>query len=514
MLLRARGITKSFGRLVANDDISLEVRAGEVHALLGENGAGKSTLMKVLYGLLQPDRGDIVVEGRPVSLPSPRAAMDLGIGMVHQHFTLIPTFTAVQNVVLGLRPSRPPLLDLEAARRRLASLSIEYGLNVNATVPVEQLSIGDQQRLEILKALFRDARILLLDEPTAVLAPAEVRQLFRIVRRFRDEGRAVVFISHKLDEVKEVSDRVTVLRDGRVIGTVPTAEAVPRNLANMMVGRPVSLGRRSPSAPGSRPVLVADAVSCLSDRGTPSLRALSLVVNEGEILGVAGVDGNGQRELAECLSGMRPLESGVITVAGRPLEEVRPEDRRLRGFIPDDRRLGLILDFPISENAVMKEFRRPPFSRLGFLRWRRILEQGRRLIERLRMHRVGPRTPVDHLSGGNQQRVMVGREIMGDPSLIVAAQPTRGLDIGAVEDVHGMLLEQRRRGAAILFISSELDEVLALSDRVVVLFKGQVMGEVRPDESSVEEVGEMMLGERRRPGQNAEEDVGGGSPGG
>lgn len=438
--------------------------------------------------------------------------MDLGIGMVHQHFTLVPTFTAVQNVVLGLRPSRPPVLDTEVARRRLEALITEYGLDVDPVAPIEQGSIGDHQRLEILKALFRDARILLLDEPTAVLAPAEVRELFRIMRRIRDEGRGVVFISHKLEEVKEASDRVTVLRDGRVVGTMPTAEATPGELASMMVGRPVSFGRRTPSSPGSTPVLIADHVSCTSDRGTPALRDVSLVVNAGEIVGVAGIDGNGQRELAECMAGLRAIEKGRVTLAGRPLEEVQPEDQTLRGFIPDDRRWGLILDFSIAENAVLKRFGRRPLARLGFLRSGRILEQGRRLIERLRIYRVGPRTPVSYLSGGNQQRVMVGRELMGNPSLVIAAQPTRGLDIGAVESVHDMVLEQRRRGAAILFISSELDEILSLSDRVVVLFKGQIMGEVRPDRCTVEEIGQMMLGERRSGDREAGGHVGQAKP--
>jgi ABC-type uncharacterized transport system ATPase subunit len=490
------GISKQFPGVLANDNVSFDVRAGEIHALLGENGAGKSTLMKILYGLYRPDSGEIFIDGQRATIDSPRAAVEHGIGMVHQHFMLVPNLSAVENAVLGLPSQRPPLLDLQAARARLAELSAEYRLDVDPLAPVWQLSVGAQQRLEILKALFREARVLVLDEPTAVLAPAEVGQLFRIIRLLAGQGRGIVFISHKLEEVKAISDRITVLRAGHVVGTLPTAEASSGQLAQMMVGRPISLGRQRPPVTGGEPVLQIDSVNCLSDRGVPALRGVTLTVRRGEILGVAGVDGNGQRELAECIAGLRRPTAGTVTIAGAPVRSV-VRDPSLLGFIPEDRhRTGLILDFDVAENLVLKRFADPPYTRHRILDWGRILEHARSMIRRYDIRAAGPRARVGTLSGGNQQRVVVARETASDPALLVAAQATRGLDVGAVESVHQLLRNQRDRGSAVLYICTELSELLALSDRIVVLFEGEIMGEAAPDEALVGRIGEMMMGQR------------------
>ena len=493
-LLRMEGITKRFGPVLADDAVTFDVRAGEIHALLGENGAGKSTLMKILYGLHQPDSGQIRIDGQQVQIASPHAAVALGIGMVHQHFMLVPNLTAIENVVLGMPAERPPLLDIRSARKRLVALATEYGLEMDPDASVWQLSVGTQQRLEILKALYRGARILVLDEPTAVLAPTEVGQLFRIMRHLASEGRGIIYISHKLTEVKEVSDRITVLRHGRVTGNLPAANATPRELATMMVGRDVSLERTEPPVAGTDPVLVLDDVSCLTDRKTPGLRNVSLTVRAGEIVGIAGVDGNGQRELVECVAGLRPLTMGRLTVGG-VVPKTALRDPSLLGLIPEDRHSqGLIGDFDVSENLVLKAYARPPFTRRGFLRWRRIRDHAREQIRAFDIRCPGPLTPVRSLSGGNQQKVIVARETQDDPALLVAAQPTRGLDVGAVETVLNLIRKQRDRGAAVLFISTELSEVFALSDRVVVMHKGEIMGEVAPDPALLGQVGEMMMG--------------------
>jgi simple sugar transport system ATP-binding protein len=497
--LRMVGITKRFPGILANDNITFEVRAGEVHGLLGENGAGKTTLMNILYGLHQPNSGRIYISGREVRMTSPRVAVDLGVGMVHQHFMLADNLSALENVMLGIPPKRPPLLDLDSARARFDKLAKEYQLVVDPSTPVWQLPVGTRQWLEILKQLFRNASLLILDEPTSVLTPSQVGQFFKTVRRLVDEGRAVIFISHKLEEVLEVTDRITVLRDGHVVGTVEMHEATPSKLAHMMVGRPISLDRKPrPPSEYKKEVLVMDSLNCDSDRGVPALRDLSLTVHAGEIVGVAGVDGNGQRELAECIVGLRRSMEGTIRINDELITGVT-RDPSLLGYIPEDRRkTGLVADFTVEENLIIKTFDNPPFTRRGILQWSEIGDRANTLIQEYDIRTPHPAIPLRHLSGGNQQRVVVARELSAKPALLVASQPTRGLDVASVEAVHNILLQERNRGAAVLFISTELPEVLAVSDRIVVLFKGEIMGELDAENADVNLIGEMMLGHRER----------------
>jgi ABC-type uncharacterized transport system ATPase subunit len=496
--LRMVGITKRFPGVLANDDITLEVRWGEVHGLLGENGAGKTTLMNILDGLHQPDGGEIYLDGRKVEITSPRVAVDLGIGMVHQHFMLVDNLTAVENIVLGMPMEHPPILDVGPARARFIELTKDYQLFVDPSTPVWQLPVGNQQWLEILKQLFREARLLVLDEPTAVLAPSQVEQLFGTVRRLADEGHAIIFISHKLEEIQKVTDRVTVLRDGRVIGTVETDRATPSQLAEMMVGRPISLGRRPrPPCPYEKEVLAVDSIDCDSDRGIQALKDVNLTVYAGEIVGVAGVDGNGQRELAECIVGLRQPTSGAIRIENELVAGV-VSDTSLLGYIPEDRRrTGLVLDLSVAENLVLKTFGEPPYTRRGILRWKAMRERAGVLIKEYDIRVPNPMVPLRHLSGGNQQRVVVARELGAKPVLVVASQPTRGLDVASVEAVHNTLLRERNRGAAVLFVSTELSEVMALSDRIVVMFGGEIMGELDAETAEVYEIGELMLGHRK-----------------
>lgn len=502
--LRMEGITKRFPGVLANDDLTFEVRAGEVHGLLGENGAGKTTLMNILYGLHQPDSGRIYIDGRAVRITSSRVAVDLGIGMVQQHFRLAENLTALENVILGIPLKRPPLLDLEASRARFEGLTNEYGLDLHPSTPVWQLPVGDRQWLEILKLLFRDAHLLILDEPTSVLAPSQIDQLFKTIRLLAEGGRSIIFISHKLKEMKEVADRVTVLRDGQVVGTVDPRKTSPTELAQMMVGRDVFLDRRPrPSFEGKPAVLVVDGLSCQDDRGVPALKDLSLTVHAGEIVGVAGVAGNGQRELAECIAGLRRPMSGTIRISEESIAGVT-RDPSLLGYIPEDRRkTGLVADFSVEENLIIKTFDKPPFSRRGILQRSAISDRAHALIQQYDIKARNPATPIRHLSGGNQQRVVVARELNAEPALLVASQPTRGLDVASVEALQGMLLEERNRGAAVLFISTELSEVLAVSDRILVFYRGEIMGEVMAETADVNLIGEMMLGHRERESQVA-----------
>jgi len=494
--LRMEEITKRFPGVLANNRINLDCRKGEVLGLLGENGAGKTTLMNILYGLHHPDSGKIFIDGKQVKIESPAKAIQLGIGMVHQHFKLVEALTALENVILGIPSDRPPILDLAPARKRLLNLCEEYELYVDPSTEVWKLPVGKQQWLEILKALYRDARLLVLDEPSSVLTPAEGEQLFRAIRKLSQEGRAVIFISHKLGEVLEITDRITVIRDGHVVGTVPTKEATQRELARMMVGRPIMMERKSrPTVSEKEPVLVMENVNVNDDRNLPALKNFNLTIHAGEIVGVAGVDGNGQRELAECIVGLRKRTSGTIHIRDHIVDSVI-YDPSFVGFIPEDRqKTGLVLDLTVSENLVLKDFPRPPYTQRGVLKYKTIREHARRLINDYDIRTPTGEVQVRHLSGGNQQKVVVARELNAGPVLDIASQATRGLDLGAVESVHDTLLNERNRGAAVLFISTELQEVMSLSDRIIVLFRGEVMGEVEGDGADVFTIGQMMLGQ-------------------
>jgi ABC-type uncharacterized transport system ATPase subunit len=496
-----RGITKRFPGVLANDAVDFEAAPGEVHALLGENGAGKSTLSNILIGLYRPDEGEIRLYGEPVSFQSPSDAIEAGIGMVHQHFRLVPVFTVAENIILGehREEARRFVIQPGAIERHVAVLGERYGIAVDPRARVWQLSVGEQQRVEILKALYREARILILDEPTAVLTPQESEALFGTLRTMAAEGRTVIFISHKLHEVKAVSDRVTVLRGGKTIATLTTADASPRELAALMVGRQVDLARRVErvTPPGEDAALELGLVSVRGDRGEDAVKDATLSVRDGEIVGVAGVAGNGQRELAEAITGMRPLSHGAVHVAGRKL---RPGDPRAAiaervAHVPEDRLgTGVAPSLSISENTVLKSYRGPTVSQGPFLRWRSIRTQAVDLIKRYGVLTPGPHLPARDLSGGNLQKLVLGREFSGKPRVLIAASPTRGLDVGAIETVHAYLREAAADGVAVLLISEDLDEILALADRVVVIYEGRFTGEFDPATATVEEIGFAMAG--------------------
>ncbi len=498
--IACRGITKRFPGVVANDRVDFDAAAGEVHALLGENGAGKSTLSNIFTGLYHPDEGELELYGRPVVFQSPRDALDAGICMVHQHFRLVEPFTVAENVVLGDHRGvgRSFLVHPRAIERRVAELGRRYGLAVDPRARIWQLSVGEQQRVEILKALYREARILILDEPTAVLTPQEAADLFVTLRAMATEGRTVIFISHKLHEVKAVADRVTVLRGGRSIATVSAGESTPRSLAALMVGRDVDVARRRQRASGvGEPLLEVEGACATGDRGLPALVDVTLAVRAGEILGVAGVAGNGQRELAEALTGMRPLTAGSVAVGGRRLRNGDPLDAIRAGVahVPEDRlHTAVAPSLSIASNVVLKSYRGSHVTRGPLLLLRRIHDAAAQVIRHYDVKAPSPATPARQLSGGNLQKVVLGREFSGEPRVLVAASPTRGLDVGAIETVHRYLREAAERGVAILLISEDLDEVLALADRVAVMYEGHVVGEVDPGSATVEEIGLLMAG--------------------
>ncbi len=495
--LQMKDISKSFGSNTANDSISLEVQSGEIHALLGENGAGKSTLMNILYGLYKADKGDIYIDNKKVNITSPKVATHEGIGMVHQHFMLIENMTALENVMLGIDHAHKPLLDVENTRNKFNHLVEKYGLIVDPDMPVWQLSVGKQQWLEIIKLLFRDVKLLILDEPTAVLTPSEVKQLFVTLKNLSAEGRSIIFITHKLDEVKQIADRITVLRDGKLVGTLKREELNLQQLSQMMVGRSVSLERRSRARlTEKKPALMISNLHCKNDRNLEILKSINLTVNTGEIVGIAGVDGNGQKELAECIAGTRMPVSGEVSILGKRVIKTLA-DPQMFGFIPEDRhKTGLILDFTIFENLIIKTFGSSAFCRRGVINWEAVKSHAEELIETYDVRATNSSEKVKTLSGGNQQKVVVARETNAKPTVILAAQPTRGLDLGAIESLHSLLLKERNRGAAVLLISTELSEITALSDRIMVMFNGEIMGEMDGDNADVIKIGEMMMGHR------------------
>jgi ABC-type uncharacterized transport system ATPase subunit len=495
-LLELKGITKRFPGVVANDGVDFELARGEVHALLGENGAGKSTLMNILYGLYHPDEGEMRLGGKPITISSPREAIDHGIGMVHQHFMLIPVMTVAENIVLAMEPRKGPFLDIDGAEERVREISERFGLAVRPDARIESISVGVQQRVEILKALYRGAEILILDEPTAVLTPQEADELFEIIRSLQGEGKSIIFITHKLGEVLQIADRITVLRRGKTIETVPRKGATEEGLARLMVGREVLLRvDKKPAEPG-KSALRVDDLAVFDERGLEAVRGVSFDVKAGEIVGVAGVDGNGQTELVEALAGLRKVANGRIDVAG---EDVTGSGCREcldagLGHIPEDRqRRGLILDFSLAENLALHNYRLEPDSKWGWLYPKRLVARAKGLLSEFDVRGGGPQTHASSLSGGNQQKVVVAREVSRNPSVLVAAQPTRGLDVGAIEFVHRRLVQERDEGRAILLVSFELDEILSLSDRILVIYEGRIVGEYGPDVSE-EELGIAMLG--------------------
>ncbi len=498
-VLRMEGITKAYPGVVANDTVSLELNQGEILALLGENGAGKSTLMKILYGLEIPDGGRIDLRGESLHLESPKDAIRAGIGMVHQHFMLVPTLTVVENIALGLSSGREPFTNLKAAEERIREISSQYRLDVEPRSKVWQLSVGEQQRVEIIKAIYRGTDILILDEPTAVLTPQEVAKLFTTLRALTDEGHSVIFISHKLDEVMEISRRVMVMRLGKAVGTVAAADTNAEELVRMMVGRDVMFRLDKKEKVQGDIILEVKDLEVSDDRNLPAVRGVGFRVHEGEIYGIAGVDGNGQRELVEAITGLRRVQGGTVSLMGRDVTGDSPK-RLLKmglGHIPEDRhKSGLILRFTLEENAVLINHHFLPFSRNGILQRQEIRNFIDDVIQTFDVRTSGRELPASSLSGGNQQKLVLGREISRKPKLMVAAQPTRGLDVGAIEFVHSQLLRQRDEGVAILLISVELEELFALSDTMAVIYKGEFMGETPADRVSVEEVGFMMAGKR------------------
>jgi general nucleoside transport system ATP-binding protein len=487
-VLELRGITKRFPGIVANDSIDLDLKRGEAHALLGENGAGKSTLMNVLYGLYRPDEGEILLNGEPVALKSAKDAIERGIGMVHQHFMLIPVMTVAENIVLANEPTYAGImLDYSAAAARVKELAATFKFEIDPTALIADLTVGQQQRVEILKALYRKADILILDEPTAVLTPQEALELFQILRNLKDGGMSIIFITHKLNEVLEIADRISVLRRGKKIDTVPREGATEAGLAQLMVGREVVFRVEKTSPTPGEALLTVDDLHVFDDREIEKVRGVSFEVRAAEIVGIAGVDNNGQTELIDALTGLRQAASGHIVIGGRQYDHSTPRemtDEAGIGHIPEDRHArGLILDFSLAENIALHDYRHEPDSRYGWLFPRRLLPRAARLLPEFDVRGGGPSTAASALSGGNQQKVVLAREIDRNPRVLIAAQPTRGLDVGAIEFVHKRLIAERDEGRGVLLVSLELEEIFALADRILVMFEGEIVGEFPPNVS-------------------------------
>ncbi|MCX7023287.1 MAG: ABC transporter ATP-binding protein [Spirochaetes bacterium] len=495
-------IIKDFPGIRANDRVTLQVEQGSIHALLGENGAGKSTLMSILFGLYQPDSGIIRVRGKEVAIHDPNVANELGIGMVHQHFQLVHNFTVTENIILGIEPRKGLVIDRKSAAARVRKISELYGLNVDPEAIIENISVGMQQRVEILKMLYRDAEILIFDEPTAVLTPQEIHELMHIMRRLVQEGKTVLLITHKLKEIKEVADQCTVLRRGKYIGTVPVAETSEARMAEMMVGREVNFHvQKKPAEPGDV-LLRIECLNVRNPKGLLGVKNLSLEVRRGEILGVCGIDGNGQTELVQAITGLTPVESGKILLKGMDIAHVSVKERFSCGLghIPEDRhKHGLVLDFRLDENLVVHNYNRKPFAQGFVLDFKSIRTNANRLIAEFDVRcGQGPATPTRSMSGGNQQKAIVAREIDLSPEVFIVAQPTRGLDVGAIEYIHTRIIAERDKGKAILLLSLELDEVLDVSDRIAVIYGGEIVGLVNASETDENELGLMMSGSIRK----------------
>lgn len=500
-VVEMKQIRKEFPGVVACDDITLQLKKGEIHALLGENGAGKSTLMSILFGLYQPDSGSISLGGKKVSISNPNIANDLGIGMVHQHFKLVHNFTVTENIILGIEPTRGLVVDTASAAKKIKELSDRYSLNINPHARINDVSVGMQQRVEIVKMLYRDADILIFDEPTSVLTPQEVQELMKIMRNLISEGKSIILITHKLKEIKAIADRCTVIRRGKYIGTVDVASTSGEELAEMMVGRKISFKVDKEKMEAGEVILSIENLSVRNIRGVFGLKNFSLDVCRGEILGIAGVDGNGQSEIVEALIGLKRVESGKIIFKGMDITNLPIRDRINKGFshIPEDRhKNGLILDYTLEENMILMVYYQEPLSRNGLINWDKVHQYGERIIAEFDVRAgQGSSSLARSLSGGNQQKAIVGREIDRDPDLLIAVQPTRGLDVGAIEYIHKRLVEQRNRGKAVLLISLELDEILDISDRIACINDGELVGIVNADETNENEVGLMMAGVKR-----------------
>ncbi|WP_084570867.1 ABC transporter ATP-binding protein [Streptococcus pneumoniae] len=496
-VIEMRDITKVFGGFVANDKINLHLRKGEIHALLGENGAGKSTLMNMLAGLLEPTSGEIAVNGQVVNLDSPSKAASLGIGMVHQHFMLVEAFTVAENIILGSELTKNGVLDIAGASKEIKALSERYGLAVDPSAKVADISVGAQQRVEILKTLYRGADILIFDEPTAVLTPSEIDELMAIMKNLVKEGKSIILITHKLDEIRAVSDRVTVIRRGKSIETVEIAEATNADLAEMMVGRSVSFKTEKQASKPKEVVLSIKDLVVNENRGVPAVKNLSLDVRAGEIVGIAGIDGNGQSELIQAITGLRKVESGSIELKGDSIVGLHPRQitELSVGHVPEDRhRDGLILEMMISENIALQTYYKEPHSKNGILNYSNITSYAKKLMEEFDVRAASELVPAAALSGGNQQKAIIAREIDRDPDLLIVSQPTRGLDVGAIEYIHKRLIEERDNGKAVLVVSFELDEILNVSDRIAVIHDGKIQGIVSPETTNKQELGVLMAG--------------------
>lgn len=496
-VIEMRDITKVFGEFVANDNINLHLRKGEIHALLGENGAGKSTLMNMLAGLLEPTSGEIVVNGQVVNLDSPSKAASLGIGMVHQHFMLVEAFTVAENIILGSELTKNGVLDIAGASKEIKALSERYGLAVDPSAKVADISVGAQQRVEILKTLYRGADILIFDEPTAVLTPSEIEELMAIMKNLVKEGKSIILITHKLDEIRAVSDRVTVIRRGKSIETVEIAGATNADLAEMMVGRSVSFKTEKQASQPKEVVLSIKDLVVNENRGVPAVKNLSLDVRAGEIVGIAGIDGNGQSELIQAITGLRKVESGSVELKGNSIVGLHPRQitELSVGHVPEDRhRDGLILEMMISENIALQTYYKEPHSKNGILNYSNITSYAKKLMEEFDVRAASELVPAAALSGGNQQKAIIAREIDRDPDLLIVSQPTRGLDVGAIEYIHKRLIEERDNGKAVLVVSFELDEILNVSDRIAVIHDGKIQGIVSPETTNKQELGVLMAG--------------------
>ncbi|WP_307590350.1 ABC transporter ATP-binding protein [Paenibacillus wynnii] len=502
-VVELKQITKRFPGIIANDSISLTLEKGEIHALLGENGAGKSTLMNIVFGLYQPDEGSIEIDGKPVIIDNPNKAIELGIGMVHQHFKLVEPFTVTENIVLGMEPKKGLKIDYKSASEQVRKLSEQYGLQVDPNAKIHDISVGMQQRVEIMKTLYRGADILIFDEPTAVLTPQEIIELMAIMKRLVAEGKSIILITHKLKEIMQISDRVTIIRRGKVIDTVQTSNTNPNELAEKMVGRGVTFKVDKQAPHVGQAVLKLNDVNSKNKDGISVLNGLSFEVKAGEILGIAGVDGNGQSELLQAITGLRKIDSGSITMTGKEIANLSPREviEMNVSHIPEDRhKHGLVLDFTVSENMVLETYYKSPYNKNGFLDKEIINKHAEDLVKQFDVRTPSIENMARSLSGGNQQKAIIAREIDKNPTLLIAAQPTRGLDVGAIEFVQKQLIAQRDQGKAVLLISFELDEIMNVSDRIAVIYEGQIVGEVFPQDTNDQELGLMMAGSLKRGG--------------